>query len=124
MLSEATSLESLNAIAQVVFDKKGFNILALDVRNVCTLTDFFLIGEGNVDKHVMALAKEVVEMMKKRGEFPKHVEGMKTGDWVVVDFDSIVVHLFKPGLRDRYRLEELWKEGQVIDLDLKNTRGE
>lgn len=110
-------LHSLNAIAQKLFDKKGFNILALDVTGISTLTDYFLIAEGNVDKHVIALAKEVIEMLKQEGEIPAHVEGIKDGDWVVIDYCEIVVHLFKPGLRDKYRLEELWKEGRIVDLE-------
>ncbi len=109
----------LNIIAQAIYDKKGFNILALDVRGVSTLTDFFLIAEGNVDKHVIALAKESVAQLKKEGEFPLHVEGLDQGDWVVIDYLEFVIHLFKPGLRDRYRLEELWREGKIVDLVLQ-----
>ena len=108
----------LNIIAQALFDKKGSNILALDVRNISTLTDYFLIAEGNVDKHVVALAKEVIERLKKEGETPAHVEGLDPGDWVVIDYMEIVIHLFKPGLRDKYRLEELWSGGVIVDLNL------
>lgn len=108
----------LNIIAQTLLDKKGFNILALDVRGISTLTDFFLIAEGNVDKHVLGLAKEIVEKLKKEGIAPSHTEGLDQGEWVVIDYLEIVVHLFKPGLRDKYRLEELWREGKIIDLEL------
>lgn len=107
----------LNLIGQTLYDKKGFNILALDVKGVSTLTDFFVIGEGNVDKHVIALGQAVIEAMKKEGERPIHVEGLDAGEWVVIDYLEIVIHLFKPGLRDKYRLEELWREGKIIDLE-------
>ncbi len=107
----------LNQIAQIVFDKKGINIMALDVQGVSTLTDYFIIGEGNVDKHVIALAKSVIETLKKEGESPIHVEGLNEGDWVVIDYMELVIHLFKPGIREKYRLEELWHEGKVIDLE-------
>lgn len=109
----------LDTIAQTLFDKKGFNILALDVREISTLTDFYVIAEGNVDRHVVALAKAVIEELKKKGERPAHVEGLDSGDWVVVDFVSIVIHLFKPGMRERYRLEELWQEAEVVDLGIE-----
>ena len=108
----------LSIIGQTLFDKKGFNILALDVRGISTLTDYFIIAEGNVDKHVIALAKEVVKRLKEEGESPTHVEGLDQGDWIVIDYLEIVVHLFKPGLREKYRLEELWSEGQIVDLVL------
>lgn len=113
----------LNIIAQLLYDKKGFNILALDVRDISTLTDYFLIAEGNVDKHVVGLAKGIVEQLKKEGEIPLHVEGLDQGEWVVIDYLEIVIHLFKPGLRDKYRLEELWREGKIIDLELVLNQG-
>jgi ribosome-associated protein len=111
-------IQFLNQIAQILFDKKGTNILALDVQKVSTLTNFFIIAEGNVDKHVVALAKEVIKALKQEGEFPIHVEGMDQGDWVVIDYLELVIHLFRPGLREKYRLEELWREGEIVDLDI------
>lgn len=110
-------ISALHDIARILYDKKGFNILALDVRGICTLTDFFLIAEGNVEPHVIALAKHVMERMKVEGIKATHIEGLSSGDWIVLDYLEIVVHIFKPGLRDRYRLEELWREGKIIDLD-------
>lgn len=123
-MKKVDSIGVLNSIAQTIFDKKGFNILALDVRGVSTLTDFFLIAEGNVDKHVVALAKAVIEKLKQEGERPLHVEGLDQGDWVVIDDLEIVIHLFKPGLRDKYRLEELWREGKIVDLDFMLAKEE
>lgn len=111
-------LLALNQIAQTIFDKKGFNILALDVRGISTLTDYFLIAEGNVDKHVIAIADAILTTLKKEGEKPLHVEGMQQGDWVVIDFLEVVVHLFMPGVRSKYRLEELWQKGEIVDLNL------
>lgn len=110
----------LNQVAQILFDKKGINILVLDVREVSSLTDYFLIAEGNVDKHVSALAKAVIEALKKEGKHPIHVEGLDQGDWVVVDYMELVIHLFKPGMREKYRLEELWRAGKVVDIDFPN----
>lgn len=120
-MTNSSSLEALNTVAQTLFDKKGFNILALDVREVSSLTDFFVIAEGNIDKHVMALGKAVVEAMKEDGWRPVHTEGLKLGDWVVLDFGELVVHIFMPGIREKYRLEELWHEAKVVDLDITVT---
>lgn len=111
-----TPLETLNAIAQVIYDKKGFNILALDVRGLSSITDFLLIAEGNVDRHISSIGKAVIEELAERGEDPVHVEGLKTGDWAVLDYSEIVVHIFSPGLRERYSLERLWKMSQIVDL--------
>ncbi len=114
-------VQFLNQIAQILFDKKGVNILALDVQGISTLTDYFIIAEGNVDKHVVALAKAVVEALKKEGEMPIHVEGLDQGDWVVIDYMELVIHLFKPGIREKYRLEELWHDGEIVDLEFATS---
>ena len=109
----------LDIIAQTLFDKKGINILALDVRGISTLTDYYMIVEGNVERHVTALAKAVIERLKDEGRQPIHVEGLADGDWVVVDYLNIVIHLFKPDVREKYRLEELWKDAKVVDLGIE-----
>lgn len=113
------SKEVLDVIAQAIFDKKGINILALDVREISTLTDFVIIAEGNVDRHVRAIAHEVIERLRDLGIRPVYTEGMATGDWVVVDYMHIMVHLFMPGLRDKYALEQLWQEGSIVDVGIK-----
>jgi ribosome-associated protein len=108
----------LNVVAQTIFDKKGFNILVLDVRGVSSLTDYIVIAEGNVDKHVSAIAEALFKQLKEVGLLPVRTEGMKEGDWVVMDYFHIMIHLFMPGLRDKYQLEQLWKEGQIVDVHI------
>jgi len=108
----------LNAIAQTIFDKKGFNILALDIQDCSNLTDYVLIAEGNLEKHVTAIAQAVIDQLQKMGLKAERVEGLREGDWVVIDYVHIMVHLFKPGLRDKYQLEALWHKGQIVDLQI------
>jgi len=112
----------LNSIAQMIYDKKGFNILALDVQGLSTITDYLLIAEGNVDRHVVSMARTIVEEMKETGEKPIHTEGMGTGDWVVLDYGPIMVHLFTPGLRAKYSLERLWPDSKLIDLAIDTSK--
>lgn len=111
-------LEILNSIAQVIYDRKGFNILALDVRGLSSITDYLVIAEGNVDRHVIAIARTVEEKMRQNGMKPIHIEGLGSGDWVVLDYPGIMIHLFMPGLREAYSLEKLWKEGELVDLNI------
>jgi ribosome-associated protein len=108
----------LDTVAQAIFDKKGSNILCLDVRGISSLTDYVIIAEGNVDKHVIALAQTIIEALKEKGLRPIFTEGMQNGDWVVLDYLEFMVHLFMPGLRDKYQLEQLWKEGKIVDLHI------
>jgi ribosome-associated protein len=111
-------LDHLNRIAQLIFDKKGLNILALDVKEISSITDYLVIAEGNVDRHVIAIAKTLIEEMEKVGEKAIHAEGLASGDWVVIDFSDVIVHLFMPGLREKYSLEKLWSKGDVVDLEI------
>lgn len=115
----STTLTTLETVAQAIFDKKGVNILALDVRGISSLTDYVLIAEGMVDRHVVALAHEILHALKEKGEMPLNTEGMQHGDWVVLDFGGYIVHLFMPGLRDKYKLEELYRQGKIVNLNIK-----
>jgi ribosome-associated protein len=111
--------ENILTAAQAIFDKKGTNILALDVRGISSLTDYVLIAEGGVDRHVIAIAHEVMKVLKERGQTPLYVEGLQTGDWVVLDYLDYMIHIFMPGLRDKYRLEEIFQEGKILPVKLK-----
>lgn len=108
--------------AQIIFDKKGFNILGLNVKGVSSLTDYFLIAEGNVERHVRAMGQEIVTEFKKQGMQPIRVEGERTGDWMVIDYGDLMVHLFMPGLRQHYHLEQLWQEAKIVDLEIEVSK--
>ncbi|MGA8163763.1 MAG: ribosome silencing factor [Waddliaceae bacterium] len=109
----------LNAVAQTIYDKKGRNILAIDVRNISTVTDYFLIAEGSVERHVQALGAAIDETIKDLGLVLYRSEGKTTGEWIVLDCGDILIHLFLPELREKYALEELWQEGEIVDLHIK-----
>lgn len=111
----------ISIITQTISDKKGFNILALDISEVSSITDVLIVAEGNVDRHVISIAKGVEEVLDKAGEEPVYIEGLENGDWVVMDYFNVMIHIFMPGLREKYRLERLWSEGQLIDLDLDSA---
>lgn len=111
--------DDLDLVAQSIYDKKGFNILVLDVRGISTMTDFFIIAEGTVDRHVKALSQIIIEELQKKGWKPLHAEGVQDGDWVVLDYGEFVIHLFIPEFRQKYAIEELWNEGQIVDVNIK-----
>ena len=108
----------LNTIAQTIFDKKGMNILALDVRRCSSLTDYVIIAEGSVDKHVVAIASAISKNLHEIGISPSHEEGFRMGDWIVLDYINIMIHLFIPLVREKYQLEELWREADIVDLSI------
>ena len=109
----------LTHIAQAIMNKKGFNILVLDVEGISTLTDYFIIAEGTVDRHLRALAKDVTDVMDEHGRVPYHIEGLQQADWIVLDFVDVVIHLFVAGFREKYALEEVWRSGKIVDVPLE-----
>jgi len=110
--------KTLNAIAQAIFDKKGANIIVLDVKGVSTLTDYYVIAEGNIDRHVKAIGNEVVKTLDEIKDPAWHVEGDTVGDWIVIDVGNVIVHLFTPDLREKYGLEQLWQDAKIVDVDI------
>ncbi len=116
---EQTSAQTLNAVAQSIYDKKGFNILSLDVRGISTLADYVIIAEGNIDRHLRAISRNVQESLSQVGHTPLYVEGERTGDWIVIDYGEIVVHLLLPDFREKYALEQLWNKAKIVDLIIK-----
>lgn len=108
-------------ISQILYEKKAMNILALDVQGVSTMTDYMVIAEGNVNKHVSAMARTIIEKMAQKGISPSRVEGVIEGDWAVLDFNEVVVHLFQPGYREKYMLERLFPDSKLVDLPLEEN---
>lgn len=111
----------MRAITQAIVDKKGKKIIAVDIHKVSSLTDFCIVAEGTVDRHVRAIAQAVIDTMQELGHAPIHVEGLQTGDWIVLDYMQIMVHIFTPKQREKYQLEQLLKEGELIDLALQEV---
>ena len=109
----------VQSIAQVIYEKKGLNILALDVQGLSSINDFLLIAEGNVDRHVMSIARAIIDKLSEQGEKPLYTEGLKAGDWIALDYGQIAIHLFAPGLRIKYSLERLWPASKLIELDIR-----
>ncbi|MEI8124707.1 MAG: ribosome silencing factor [Parachlamydiaceae bacterium] len=108
----------LNLLSQTIFDKKGVNILALDVRNISTMADYFLIAEGSVGRHVKAIAQAIKQKMNEDGVSLLRGDGEKDGEWVVLDYGDIVIHLLTPDMREKYALEELWNKSKIVDVDI------
>lgn len=116
---EKSLLKEIQTAAQAIHDKKGKQIMILDVAGVCSMTECFIIAEGNVDRHVKALANEVVDRLgEKHNQTPSVVEGKNLGQWVVLDYGNYVIHLLTPELRQHYNIENVWKEGKILYLKL------
>lgn len=113
-----TSIQALNTAAQAIYDKKGFNILSLDIQEISSLTNYVIIAEGNIDRHLSAISRNVQESLSQIGYTPLYVEGERTGDWVVLDYGDIVIHLLLSDFREKYALEQLWNKAKIVDLNI------
>ena len=111
-------LDWIQKIAQTIYEKKGTNIIAIDLHEISSITDYLLIATGNADQHVISLEKAIEEVMCKLGQKVIRVEGLQHGDWIVLDYFYILIHLFIPEMRQKYQLERLWPGKQILTLDL------
>jgi len=108
------NLEQLiDLVVEALEDVKAVDIRIVDVRGKTAITDIMVIASGTSDRHVKALADNVVIKAKEAGVMPLGVEGQDSRDWVLVDLNDVVVHVMLPEVRDFYNLEKLWlQEGQ------------
>jgi len=97
-----------------VRERKGADIVLLDLRGISNATDHFLIVSGTSDMHVRSIADHVLQSLRTEGERPNHVEGLRGGRWVLIDFIDFVVHVFHPTARSFYQLERLWGDAPSV----------
>ena len=98
-----------------ILDKKGGNVLLLDIREEAIFTDYFLICNGENDRQLKALVDGISEDAKKKANLlPWGTEGEPTGGWVLMDYGDVIVHLFSPDMRSYYNLDELWGNGHIV----------
>lgn len=108
------ALELAKKAAKTLDDKKGNQINLVKIEEISSLADYFVIASGNSNTHVRALADEVEEQLKKEGIAPARVEGYRSDSWVLLDYSSVVVHVFTPDAREFYDLDRLWADGEKI----------
>jgi ribosome-associated protein len=102
-------------------NKKAENIVILDVRDLSTVTDYFVIASGTSEPHLRAIVDEITDQLRQEhGVRPRAVDGKVQGAWVVLDFFDVIVHLMRPEARERYDLESLW--GDAARLKAKTTK--
>jgi ribosome-associated protein len=99
---------------------KGLDPVLIEVSKFCSFADYFLICSGGSRRHVLALAQHVEEALAQAGVKPLGVEGLDEGQWVLMDYNIMVIHIFLEPLREFYNLEGLWAEAPRIQIDSDN----
>lgn len=115
-----TSIEELDerilTALEAASDKKALEIVILDLREISTFTDYFLIASGANERQVQAISDEVFEKLKKAGTKAARVEGYRSAEWILMDYGDFIVHVFAQQARVFYDLERLWRDGRRVAL--------
>jgi ribosome-associated protein len=101
---------------QAAANKKAENMKILDLHEISSFTDYFVVCSGHSDRQVQAIADSIVIQLKEDGFAPISVEGYREGRWVVVDFGDVVIHVFLDALRDYYDIEQLWQDARKVPI--------
>jgi ribosome-associated protein len=108
-------MEVARTIVASLEEKKGEDILLLDLIGVCSFTDYFILCTGTSERSIKVLAEEVRKTVKeKHSIMDQGVEGDAQSGWVLIDYGDVILHVFSQSLRDYYQLDELWREGKVL----------
>jgi len=108
--------ERIIAAIHAAADKKAIDIVVLDLREIASFTDYFVITSGTNERQVQAISDEVYETLKKAGTTAARVEGYKTAEWILLDYGDFIVHVFEQKSRSFYDLERLWRESTRVAL--------
>lgn len=109
--------ELAQRISQLALEKKGQNIVILDLRELTDITDFFVIVSGESDIHVKTLVNHIEKQLKEEGVRVWHIEGYQRLNWVLMDYVDVVVHIFRPEIRAFYGLELLWADAKMTRVE-------
>ena len=108
--------ERICAALHAAGEKKAIEPVVLDLREIASFTDYFVIVSGQNERQVQAISDEIYEQLKKAGETAARVEGYKTAEWILLDYGDFVVHVFEQKARKFYDLERLWRESKRVEL--------
>ena len=109
------AFDILKIAANALNEKKAMELCAIKIEDISDIADYFLICTATSNTHVRALADTVEEKLKEQGVQPNHIEG-RASDWLLLDYGTVVVHVFGKVSREFYSLDHLWNDGEQVDL--------
>ncbi len=108
--------EAAQIAARAASDKKATDIVILDLRQIASFTEYFVIASGASNRQVQAISNEVEERLRKSGKRPLHIEGYSSAEWILLDYGDFIVHVFSSSSRQFYDLERLWRDAGRIEV--------
>lgn len=107
----------LQLAIRCISEKKGHDIIGLDLREIASFTEFFIIATGSNQRQVQAIADEINEQLKKQmAARPVRIEGYSSAEWVLLDYGDFIVHIFNNDAREFYDLARLWRDARKVDI--------
>ena len=107
----------LQLAIECIYEKKGEDVVALDLRPIASFTEFFVIASGTNQRQVQAIADEINEKLKKQfSKRPVRIEGYNAAEWVLLDYGDFIIHMFGREAREFYDLVRLWRDARKVDL--------
>ena len=105
----------LKIALKAVDSKKASDVTILDISEIATFADYFLLCTGDSSRQIQAIADEIEAKLKESGYRPNHIEGYRNAEWVLLDYIDLVVHIFSRSARNFYDLERLWRDAKKVD---------
>ena len=109
-------LDKVKLAAAAAEDKKALDLVVLNLMEITSFADYFVICHGTSSRQVQAIADEVEDRLKKQGARPLNIEGYQNAEWVLMDYGSMIVHIFSENSRRFYDLERLWRDAEKVDV--------
>lgn len=109
------SKKMLKLIYNALSDKKGEDIKIIDISQISILADYFIIVNGNNSSQLTAMVDEVEEVLAKNGYHDGKIEGIRSTEWILMDYGNVVIHIFSKEARDFYDIERIWRDGVYVD---------
>ena len=111
MKAQSDADKTLNMILSRLDDMKAEETVTIDLRGKSAFSDYMIVTSGRANRHVGAIAENVMKALKEAGHKNLHIEGLPNCDWVLIDSGDVIVHVFRPEVREFYNLERLWTQG-------------
>ena len=106
--SEPAAAKALKLVLESLEDSKAENVTSIDINGKSALGDYMVVVSGRSNRHVTAIAEHLIDDLKAEGFGTPRIEGLETGDWVLIDTGDIIVHIFRPEIREFYNIEKMW----------------
>ncbi len=118
-MNESNPEQKAKLIVEAGLDRKAERPVVLDMRKLTAYADTFIVLSGRSDRQVRSIAEAIMHALKSNNEQPLGVEGLEEGNWVLIDCNDAIVHVFDPETRERYDLERLWRDAPRLDLGIE-----